>query len=335
MEVLLDTWNIKGHEPLNVKEAVPQLAFVAFQLMCAGKQTATETELLALLAEGRERVPQIRLYAKDTPFEFLRRVELRSSLLVEAGHQPEGARTVPFYQFRHLTFQEYLAAVAAVEGHYPNYKKHDTLLTPLASYLTAEEWKEVIPMAAVLGRKQAEPLLAALVTRGSKLPQALEAGQDFNGKKQWIDRQMPEPVAHLLQCLVEEAEFAPETLSSALQLVAVFAKAGGTDQSSFLALCRGPYGEELLHQAWLLYAPMNWPREAWLVTSCDVRGVPAYSPLSNDSEKDAELDRLLPVAPTKRSRVVFSYGFGYSVVDGKDWTHGDLRRSRMRSWSEL
>src|SRR2546423_2282234 len=59
VEVLLDTWNIKGHDPLNVKEAVPQLAFVAFQLMRAGKQSATEKELLTLLTEAREKVPQI------------------------------------------------------------------------------------------------------------------------------------------------------------------------------------------------------------------------------------------------------------------------------------
>jgi hypothetical protein len=76
--------------------------------MNKGKQTATEKELLTLLEEARERMPQIRRYAKDSPDQFLKRVELRSSLLVEAGHQLEGSRTVPFYQFRHLTFQEHL-----------------------------------------------------------------------------------------------------------------------------------------------------------------------------------------------------------------------------------
>src|SRR5206468_10943956 len=81
VEVLLDTWNIKGHDPLNPKEAVPQLACVAFQLMRAGRQTATGKDLLILLEEAREKVPQIRRYAKDSPADFLTRVELRSSLL--------------------------------------------------------------------------------------------------------------------------------------------------------------------------------------------------------------------------------------------------------------
>jgi predicted NACHT family NTPase len=163
VEVLLDTWNIKGHAPLNSKEAVPQLAYVAFELTRAGKQTATEKELLHLLEYARERVPQIRLYAQDTPSDFLRRVELRSSLLVEGGSVSEGGRTVPFYQFRHLTFQEFLTAVAVVDGHYVEYSTTHSLLTPLQPFLTNPEWKEVIPMAAVLAGKRAEPLLAALV----------------------------------------------------------------------------------------------------------------------------------------------------------------------------
>ena len=269
VEVLLDTWNIKGHDPLNLKEAVPQLAFVAFQLMRAGKQTATETELLKLLEEAREKVPQIRRYAKDNPQKFLKRVELRSSLLVEGGRQAEGVGTVPFYQFRHLTFQEYLAAVAAVEGHYMEYDKEDSVLTPLERYLTAEEWKEVIPMSAVLARKQAEPLMGALVSTGLQLRQRLDNSQHVAGQEEWLNypSKLPAPIARILQCLVEEAEAAPETLIGALQLVAFFAR-GCRSENDWLALSRGPYGEELLHQAWLLYSPMDWPYEAWLRNTC-------------------------------------------------------------------
>ena len=264
VEVLLDTWNIKGHEPLSPKEAVPQLAFVAFQMMRMGRQTATEKEILVLLEEARDKVPQIRRYAQDTPHAFLKRVELRSSLLVEAGRQRDGAGTVPFYQFRHLTFQEYLAAVAAVEGHYVDYDKGDTVLTPLALHLLAEEWKEVVPMAAVLAKKQAEPLMAALVAEGNKLRQQVEAGKDFAQRKAWaLEGRLPAPATRLLQCLSEEAEAAPETLTAALQLLAFFAK-GCHVEEDWRALARGPYGNELLHQAWLLFSPMQWPRGTFL-----------------------------------------------------------------------
>ena len=73
-------------------------------------------------------------------------------------------------------------------------------------------------------------------------------------------------MARLVQCLVEEAEAAPETLTAALQLVAFFAR-GCNSADDWVALSRGPYGEELSHQAWLLYAPMNWPEETWLLAS--------------------------------------------------------------------
>ena len=262
VEVLLNTWNIKGHDPLNPKEAVPQLAFVAFQLMREGKQTATEKELLILLEEAREKVPQIGRYAKDSPQEFLKRVELRSSLLLEAGRQADGNGTVPFYQFRHLTFQEYLAAVAAVEGHYIDYNKADTVLRLLQSHLLAEEWKEIIPMSAVLAKKQAEPLIEALVESGNQLRQKLEANQDF-GSAEWLAHiKTPAPVARLLQCLVEEAEATPATLTAALQLIALFVS---FLQEDCWALSRGPYGEELLHQTWLLYASRQWSRATRLM----------------------------------------------------------------------
>jgi hypothetical protein len=155
--------------------------------------------LIALLDDARENIPQIRRYAKDSSDNFLKRVELRSSLLVEAGYQLEGTRTVPFYQFRHLTFQEHLAAVAAVEGHYAEYKKTDTVLTPLSPYLTTQEWKEVIPMAAVLARKQAEPIMSALVAEVDVLRRKLESSTIPQEDDDWIHYTLPTPVTRLIQ----------------------------------------------------------------------------------------------------------------------------------------
>jgi len=308
VEVLLDTWNIKGHDPLNPKEAVPQLACVAFQMMRAGKQTATEKELLSLLEEARERVPQIRRYAKDTPYEFLKRVELRSSLLLEAGHQVEDGKTVPFYQFRHLTFQEYLAAVAAVEGHYMEYGKDDTVLTPLAPFLTSEEWKEVIPMATVLARKQAEPLIAALVKKANQLRATVENGGKSPQKMRGhiADPVEPPPVARLIQCLVEEAEAAPETLTAALQLIAFFSK--GASEEYLRALSGGPYGAEMLHQTWLLYAPMQWPQDIQIThTFASLAAMRQPWAYWESHEGRSELENLLQsTSPEEIARGLFS-----------------------------
>lgn len=266
VEVLLDTWNIKGHDALNLKEAVPQLACVAFELMRRGRQTATENTLLAILEEARESLPQIRRYAKDTPHDFLKRVELRSSLLVEAGHQLEGAKTVPFYQFRHLTFQEHLAAVAAAEGHYIGYQKNDTVLSPLLPHLASEEWKEVIPMAAVLARKQAEPLLNALVLQATRIQETFLQGKEWSGREGWMRGKLPGPVSRLVQALAEEAQAASETITHALQLIAFFAR-GCDSRENWQQLVRGPYGAELLHQCWNAYANFEWPAETWIRNS--------------------------------------------------------------------
>lgn len=265
VEVLLDTWNIKGHAPLNPKEAVPQLACVAYEMMRLGQQTATEKELLTLLEAAYDNLPQVARYAQDKPDAFLKRVELRSSLLVEAGHQDESGAVVPFYQFRHLTFQEYLAALAVTEGYYLSYKKTDSVLTPLNSYLSDVAWKEVVPMAAALARKRAEPLMAELVREGNRLRSGLEGNQTFVGHREWNRHpsELPTPVARLVQCLVEEAEATPETLGAALQLVLIFAK-GCRRIAHWPTLVVGPYGSELLQQAWLLYAPMRWPIETEL-----------------------------------------------------------------------
>ncbi|BDG72905.1 SIR2 family protein [Roseomonas fluvialis] len=245
VEVLLDTWNIKGHDALNVKEAVPLLACLAFELMRRGAQTATEFDILKILEEARIRLPMVGRYAKDSPHEFLKRVELRSSLLVEGGYRSEGGKTVPFYQFRHLTFQEYLAAVAAVEGYtlIPGGKANP--LANIGENLIADEWKEVIPMAAVLARAQAEELLNALT---------IAAEHENSEHHKWHDSlvsfepKLPPATARLAQAMVEEAMFTPKLLARATRHVAFFAS-GCRSNDNWQALSRGPYGPDLRRAA--------------------------------------------------------------------------------------
>lgn len=269
VEVLLDTWNIKGHDALNPKEAVPQLAYAAFELMKAGKQTATEKELLEILEDARENVPQIKLYAKDTPYNFLKRVELRSSLLVEAGHQLEGGRTVPFYQFRHLTFQEYLAAAAISDGNYSGYRKGATVLAPLAEHTLTDEWKEVIPMVAVLAGKQADPLISFLSEKSEALVKDLIENRVFSERNAWamFNGTLPAPVARLLQCMIEEAEIDQPLVPIALQSAAYFSR-GCSTNFDWPALCRGPYGEKLFNYAWDVFNEGKYPAGIWFRNTC-------------------------------------------------------------------
>nr|WP_176947330.1 SIR2 family protein [Pseudomonas benzenivorans] len=303
VEVLLDTWNIKGHDALSLKEAIPQLAYIAFELMKSGKQTATEKELLGILEEARELVPQIKLYARDTPYDFLKRVELRSSLLVEAGHQLESNKTVPFYQFRHLTFQEYLAAVAVAEGNYKGYKKNEPIVTPLKKFIALDEWKEVIPMAAVLAGKQAHTLIEELITQANKLEVKVREKSKVAAVKDWTHYggALPAPVSRLIQCLIEEAQIGPESITPALRTTAFFAK-GGSSSIDWKALCRGPYAKALYNQAWELFIDEDTPRDTWINNTCALLLGPDNE-IEELSVKEIEKD-LLPLLDSPDVEIV-------------------------------
>jgi hypothetical protein len=81
------------------------------------------------------------------------------------GHDVVDGSLIEVYEFRHLTFQEYLTAKAVVEGWYPERKEIETLLGPLESHLNDEKWREVIPLAAVLAGRRTAPLIEELIAR--------------------------------------------------------------------------------------------------------------------------------------------------------------------------
>jgi hypothetical protein len=52
-----------------------------------------------------------------------------------------------------------------VEGWHPDRKEKDTLVSVLEPYFESEEWREVIPLAAVLGGKATEALIQRLTEK--------------------------------------------------------------------------------------------------------------------------------------------------------------------------
>jgi hypothetical protein len=241
VEVLLDTWNIKGHAALDSKEAVPHLACLALELMRRGQQTATEREIIGILEDARAKLPTVGRYARDAAHEFLKRVELRSSLLLQGGHTNEDGKNVPFYQFRHLTFQEYLAAFAVVEGYVLDGGDSQSIVSNLGENVLSDEWKEVVPMAAVLARNQAAPLLEVLtVTAEADAARRREKSGDSKS----IGLVMPAAPARLRQAMVEEAIFPPSIAERAAGVITYFFSGVGTSDS-WKQLGSGPYGPEL------------------------------------------------------------------------------------------
>ncbi len=233
IEVLLMTWNVEGYAPVEQDEAIPQLAFVAFTMMKDGVQRISSRRLKEVLILARKQMPEVLGYARFSVPEFILRIELRSSLLILSGHEIEQGTLYPMYEFRHLTFQEYLTARAVVEGYYPNRKDGDTLLTVLKPHLADERWKEVIPLAAVLAGRNVQTLIRHLIDLCKKVPP----------KEEFISYPAKFPFILLSQAILDEIQISPDLLAESLEWIARRSSGYG---ENILSLYRGRYGKELL-----------------------------------------------------------------------------------------
>jgi len=233
VEVLLMTWNTEGHEPIPDDQALPQLCYVASAMMLEGIQKISRPRLASLLQDSRTALPTELGYVKDTIDEFIHRIEDRSSLLMMSGLDVEDGQLVEFFEFRHLTFQEFLTARAMVEGWHPDRKETDGLVDVLKTHFSDEKWREVIPLAAVLGGKATESLISELTRELSTI--------EHIG---WMNHS-GDPLLHALgNCLVDEAAARPTTIQAALQQLVRF---GGElyNSSNFASeLSRGRYGKD-------------------------------------------------------------------------------------------
>ncbi len=229
IEVLLMTWNVEGYDPIDPYEAIPQLAFVAFTMMKDGVQTISLRKLQEILFLARKKMPEVLTYAKLSVPEFIKRVELRSSLLILTGHEIENGTLYPIYEFRHLTFQEYLTAIAVVDGYYPDRKDDDTILKILESHLADENWEKVVPLVAVLAGRKVEPLIRHLI----------------DNCKKFSDEHIPtkvSPVYLLGQCILDEIQIPPGLLEEGLEWIA----RRTLDTEFIILLYKGRYGKILL-----------------------------------------------------------------------------------------
>ncbi|SNX64172.1 TIR domain-containing protein [Streptomyces sp. TLI_55] len=118
VDVLL-SWRSSASERIDRYEALPQLQYLAYAMCDAGVQQLREDEVIDTLVRMREEFPNVWAAGNHSPLEFLRLLESRTGILVESGHTLHNGALVPVYEFRHLTFQEYLAGLALVAGRFP------------------------------------------------------------------------------------------------------------------------------------------------------------------------------------------------------------------------
>lgn len=237
VEVLLMTWNTEGHDPIPEEEALPQLCYVAFAMMLNRVQKISRRKLAMLLQEARDALPTELGYVKDTVDQFIHRVEDRSSLLMMTGHDIEDGRLVEFFEFRHLTFQEYLAAQAVAEGWYGGLTECGTLVDVLEPYVSREDWQEVIPLAAVLAGKEAESLIRRLTAE----VESINLSDINKPAKQLVFKALG-------NCLADEAPARPQTVRAAIQALLRFEQE--LEFVGFMPmLTRGRYGSEFREEA--------------------------------------------------------------------------------------
>lgn len=233
VEVLLITWNTEGHEPIPEEEAIPQLCYVAAAMMIENVERISRPRLALLIQEARDALPTELGYVQGTVEEFIHRVEDRSSLLMMTGHDVEDGQLVEFFEFRHLTFQEFLTARAMVEGWHPGRVEKDTLVSVLEPHFVQEKWREVIPLAASLGGKATEPLIKRLTER-------IQLNDEF---ALFLSDANPVILA-LGHCLADEAAARPETIRAAIRKL-VQSGMGRGARTFLPMLARGRYGNEL------------------------------------------------------------------------------------------
>ncbi len=181
VEVLLN-WRSQVDVPLDPREALPQLEYLAHAMCADGVQQVREDQALDLLRRVREDFPQIHALGQHGPEEFLDLLERRTGLVIQSGQTRHKGRSVPVYEFRHLTFQEYLAGIALVQGHYrerDDYKDLAEALAPLAGqvgerygpdsfqreFAVVENWREALRLSiAACGDDKVDAALLAILS---------------------------------------------------------------------------------------------------------------------------------------------------------------------------
>ncbi|HSS22469.1 MAG TPA: HEAT repeat domain-containing protein [Pyrinomonadaceae bacterium] len=131
LEVLLN-WRREVDEPIDHREALPQLEYIAYAMCERGVSQLRGDEIIELLEQMREEYPQIHPTRKHSAEEFIRLLERQTGILIEAGHVRHQGRPTPLFEFRHLTFQEYLAGLALVDGRFPNRDRSKSLAQNIA-----------------------------------------------------------------------------------------------------------------------------------------------------------------------------------------------------------
>lgn len=209
IKLLLVTWNAEGHARMDIDETEPQLAYIAYKMTVRGVQTVTKSKLRSWIIEARQQLPELLGYTQVSPTEFIKQVEERSSLLILKGKEEnENGLLEDCYEFSHLSFQEYLTAKAVAEAWLPQADGADAVEI-IDKHLDEVQWREVIPMIAVLSGRNAKCIMEYLL---KKAENDTRMGVILRSRASY----------HLANCIASEVPMPPEMLDKAILLMAKY-----------------------------------------------------------------------------------------------------------------
>lgn len=244
VDVLTRTWNVEGFEPLDEEETLARLSYVAVAMMQSGEQQIGRRQLLKLLKNAQEELEVELQFAKISPNQFIDRIEYRSSLLMQTGHEDIDGHIQEVFEFRHLTFQEYLAARGLVEEHYSDRDTGKSLTELLKPHFKDATWREVIPLAAVLAdRKEAESLIIELTS-------ICEASNPQHNPHSDESNQHANLIRH---CLLDEIQIKPDTLRAALSQGVRLVGRSQSERAEIVRLAKGKFGNILSNSVKLVF----------------------------------------------------------------------------------
>jgi energy-coupling factor transporter ATP-binding protein EcfA2 len=216
VRLLVKTWNVEGYgfnlAALTERQALAQLSYVACTMLEAGIKQITQSALYILLHKAKEVLAEELHYITVSPEDFIEQVERRSSLLISVGKTKVGGTLETVYEFRHLTFQEYLAARGYVKEQHARRPDEPRLVDILSPNFTNENWAEVIPLAAVLAEHKANAIIQELLA-------TCDAWNILDAKEK---KGFDDPHFVLAQCIVDEVLILPKTMTAALEKIASY-----------------------------------------------------------------------------------------------------------------
>ncbi|MEU6803828.1 restriction endonuclease [Streptomyces neyagawaensis] len=267
IELLLMTWNVEGFEPLDLDEAKPHLAFLAHAMTVEGKQQISQEEMLAVFMQARKALPEVLGYCKVSPRDLLSRIELRSSLVTQVGQVIHVGKLQPAYEFKHLTFQEYLTALALVSGWHGDATGEYDSLGLIESVIEEPHWSEIISLFGVLSGRKGSGVVAILCDRfEGVLGRYFDNDPDISDQeRQGLDERNWQLRELLYQCLEDEVQVTPDLANRALELLI---ESPVDDSDGFPGIITSRYGDQLLEKA-----------KEYVCDATDPRGSPYISVL--------------------------------------------------------